>query len=80
LRLAVSELGDWHWDSGCSLWLPVRDLGDWLGPGGASWLPVRLLADGTAGNDADEDGLALSGPVAVVQVIEGSAQTFVEDS
>jgi hypothetical protein len=83
LRLSIGDLGDGL--CRLSLWLAIRDLGNGSSDGGAGWLSVRGLGDGsrggfTAREDIDQDRLALSGPVAVVQVVEATAQALVEDS
>lgn len=84
LDLAVRDLRDWLGASCGGLWLSVGDLRDRLGSGGSDlWLSVRDLRDtsrGRAGDDIEEDGLALSSPLAIVQVGESTSVARVEDS
>lgn len=83
LRLSIRDLGDGL--RRLSLRLAIRDLAYCGSNGGASWLSVRRLGNFPRGGvsarkDVDQDGLTLSSPVAVVQVIEATAQALVEDS
>ena len=69
---------------GLRLWLTVRDLADCGSDSSSGWLSIRGLGDFSRGacatrEDVDQDRLALSGPVTVVQVVEATAQALVED-
>jgi hypothetical protein len=80
LRLSVRDLSDGR---GCgSLRLSIRYLGD--SPNGSSRrLAIRALTNWVAARttweEIDEDGLAVRGPLAVIQVVEVAAQALVED-
>lgn len=83
LGLSITDLGDGSTGSSSDLGLSVGNLSSDT-DAGSGRLAITLLADGgtaggATGQDIDENGLALSGPAAIVQVVEATAQALVPD-
>jgi hypothetical protein len=78
LGLSVGDLGNWLRSDRGTSGLTISLLADYSNRG-ASWLSITALTDdgtrgaGAARGDAEQDGLALSSPVAVIQVVEATA-------
>lgn len=80
LGLTISVLGNWDWNSGTALGLSIGDLGNWVAAGrDGSWLTITLLSDRTTADGVDQHRVALRSPVLVIQVVDSSTVTFVED-
>jgi len=78
LRLTIRDLAD---NSSRGLRLSVGDLSDCSNTG-SRWLAVRGLANRArraAGDGIDQDCLAVRSPIAVIQVVEVSADALIED-
>jgi hypothetical protein len=78
LRLTIRDLAD---NSSRGLRLSVGDLSDCSNTG-SRWLAVRGLANSArrgARDGIDQDWLAVRSPIAVIQVVEVSADALIED-